>query len=148
MQAAANTVAVNQLDEDGWRAVIADLTRDHGLDEDGWRAVIADLTLDLGAARAAALVGKECAAALVGAASATAASAVTAAAPGPTPSPGTHKRRAACDLPDKPSKYGEGYFRANPDGTRDLVFCVCALGMILSSVYDTDIDVGKSGIVF
>ena len=106
MQAAANTAAVNQLDEDGWRAVIADLTRDHGLDEDGWRAVIADLTLDLGAARAAALVGKECAAALVG----------------PTPGPGTHDRCAAGDLPDTPSKYGEGFFRANPDGTQDLVF--------------------------
>ena len=57
MHAAANTAAVNELGVDGWRAVIA------------------DLTLDLGAARAAALVG---------AASATATSAVTAAVPGPT----------------------------------------------------------------
>ena len=90
MQAAANTLVLNELGADGLRAVVA------------------DLTLDLGAARAAALVG---------AASATATSAVTAAAPGPTPDPGTHKRRAAGDLPDTPSKYGEGFFRTNPKTT-------------------------------
>jgi hypothetical protein len=70
------------------------------LGDDRWRAVVANLTLELSAARAAA----------AGAGSATAPSAVSAATPGPSPVPGT------------PSKYGEGYFRTNPDGTEHLVF--------------------------